>query len=263
MPLTVELVRYSEFYSGTELLIRYVSFLFILYVRAETQGCPLLFQAILFFTANPLIFTEIAFPNTFSNIISSMCSNTYIFYIPIFLYYTHRRLTNPRTDLAVRVGKLLMSLGLYVACVVRSLHLMNQTVVEWVQYLLIVAVMVPILQYLWRMYFVRSKVVLHRNMLFVVLTIYYFALLFFSGYIVDYGWKKISFYLIVQTYGVALCYLTAPPPKQLPLPSADVLSPNVKESLTVHSHTTHSQEEDPKAPLQTEAEVEEYFVNIM
>ena len=25
-----------------------------------------------------------------------------------------------------------------------------------------------------------------------------------------YGWKKISFYLIVQSYGIELCYLTAP-----------------------------------------------------
>jgi hypothetical protein len=82
--------------------------------------------------------------------------------------------------------------------------------VEWIQYFLIVSIMVPIVQYLWRMYFFRSKVVLHRNMLFIVLTIYYFAILFFSGYIVDYGWKKISFYLIVQTYGTALCFLTAP-----------------------------------------------------
>jgi hypothetical protein len=112
---------------------------------------------------------------------------------------------------------------------------MNQTLVEWIQYLLIVGIMVPIVQYLWRMYFIRSKVVLHRNMLFVVLTIYYFAILFFSGYIVDYGWKKISFYLIVQTYGVALCYLTSPIPQLRPSPAA-VLSPNVKDNLTVHSN---------------------------
>lgn len=244
VPLTVELVRYSEFYTGTELLIRYVSFLFILYVRAETLGCPLLFQAILFFTANPLIFTEIAFPNTASNIVSSMCSNTYIFYIPIFLFYTHRRLANENADLAVKAIKLLASLGLYVASIVRSLHLMNQTLVEWIQYLLIVGIMIPIVQYLWRMYFVRSKVVLHRNMVFVVLTIYYFTLLFFSGYIVDYGWKKISIYLIVQTYGVSLCYLTAPR-QQAPrsaVPTA--LSPNGKDTL--HSNATNTMEFEPK-----------------
>lgn len=187
-----------------------MTFLFILYVRAETASCPKFFQAIIFFTANPLIFTEIAFPNTASNILSSMCSSMYIFYIPLFLFYTHRAHPNFKADLATRALKLLCSLGLYVASVVRSLHLMNQTFVETVQYLLIVVVLVPIVQYLWRIYFVRSKVVLHRNMLFVVLTIYYFSLLFFSGYIVEYGWKKISFYLIVQAYGISLCYLTTP-----------------------------------------------------
>ena len=124
--------------------------------------------------------------------------------------YTHRNLYDPRANLAVKLLKLLASLGLYAASVVRSLHLVNETFVDWLQYLLILGIMIPIIQYLWRMYFVRSNVVLHRNMLFVVVTIYYFAILFFSGYIVDYGWKKISFYLIVQTYGVSLCFLTAP-----------------------------------------------------
>lgn len=108
----------------------------------------------------------------------------YIFYIPLFLFYTHRPNPNYKLDLAVKILKMLCSLGLYIASVVRSLHLMNQTFVETLQYLLIVVIIIPIIQYLWRIYFVRSKVVLHRNMLFVVLTIYYFSLLFFSGYIV-------------------------------------------------------------------------------
>lgn len=204
-----------------------MTFLLILYVRAETLGCPRLLQAIIFFTANPLIFTEIAFPNTASNILSSMCSSMYIFYLPLFLLYTHRPLLNLRLDLALRALKLLCSLGLYVASVVRSLHLVNQAFVEGLQYLLIVAVLVPLAQYLWRMYFVRSKVVLHRNMLFVVLTLYYFCLLFFSGYVVEYGWKKISFYLIVQAYGISLCYLTTPKQQQeLPQPPA-ALSPSL------------------------------------
>ena len=33
VPITVELVRYSSFYTVSELVIRYISFLFVLYVR--------------------------------------------------------------------------------------------------------------------------------------------------------------------------------------------------------------------------------------
>lgn len=223
-----------------------MTFLFFLYVRAETASCPKFFQAIIFFTANPLIFTEIAFPNTASNIVSSMCSSAYIFYIPLFLLYTHRTNPSRRLDLALKALKLLCSVGLYVASVVRSLHLVNQTFVETVQYLLIVVVLVPIVQYLWRIYFVRSKVVLHRNMLLVVLTIYYFSLLFFSGYIVEYGWKKISFYLIVQAYGISLCYLTTPKDYQqlASQPPTAALSPGLPEgqNLSLQSHNDHSME---------------------
>jgi hypothetical protein len=165
----------------------------------------------------------------------------YIFYIPIFLYYTHHRLSNPSIDLVVRILKLLASIGLYIASIIRSLHLINQTFVETLQYLLIVAIMIPIVKYLWRMYFVRSKIVLHRNMLFVVLTIYYFCLLFFSGYIVDYGWKKISFYLIVQSYGVALCYLTTPKTfNDLSKGSIKTVRTNTKpDSQSIQSNATH------------------------
>lgn len=108
----------------------------------------------------------------------------YVFYVPIFLFYTHRKLTNFKLDIIVKTVKFLISLGLYIATVARSMHLINQSLVEDIQYLLIAAVMVPIVKYFWRMYFVRSKVVLHRDMLFVVVTLYYFSLLFFSGYIV-------------------------------------------------------------------------------
>jgi hypothetical protein len=139
---------------------------------------------------------------------------------------------------------------------------MNQTLVEWVQYLLIVAIMIPILKYLWRMYFLRSMVVLHRNMLFVVLTIYYFAILFFSGYLVDYGWKKISFYLIVQVYGVSLCFLTAPKALVRQTPPAEN-SPNAKTSLTIRSNASNNLESEVKNQLSDSDEIEEHFVNIM
>lgn len=70
-------------------------------------------------------------------------------------------------------------------------------------------VLFPLAQYLWRLFFFKINTILHRNVLFIALTVYYVLFLFFSGYIVSYGWKKISFYLIVQTYGIELCYLTA------------------------------------------------------
>lgn len=72
------------------------------------------------------------------------------------------------------------------------------------------SVLLYLAHHLWNLYFFKSKTVLHRNVLFISLTVYYLLLLFLSGYIVSYGWKKISFYLIVQTYGIELCYLTSP-----------------------------------------------------
>jgi hypothetical protein len=70
-------------------------------------------------------------------------------------------------------------------------------------------VLMPLIHYVWRLFFSKINTTLHRNMLFISLTVYYVLFLFLSGYIVSYGWKKISFYLIVQTYGIELCYLTS------------------------------------------------------
>lgn len=75
-------------------------------------------------------------------------------------------------------------------------------------------VLFSLAQYLWRLFFFKINTILHRNVLFIALTVYYVLFLFFSGYIVSYGWKKISFYLIVQTYGIELCYLTTSYEKQ-------------------------------------------------
>lgn len=177
----------------------------------------------------------------------------YIFYVGIFLYYTHRPLKNPKLDLADRITKLIGVVALYAASIVRQLHLVNQTAVELVQYLLIGAVLVPILKYLWRMYFFRSKTVLHRDALLIILAMYYFILLFFSGYVVEYGWKKISFYLIVQAFGVSLCYLATPhidPPLPVineqnltvPFSPDSKQNPNLNSLQSHHSHpsATHS-----------------------
>ena len=85
---------------------------------------------------------------------------------------------------------------------------MNQTFILLLQYTLILLTLIPLAKYLWKIYFFSYKRVLHRDILLIVLTVYYFIVLFFSGYIVDYGWKKIVYYLIIQIYGVNLCYLT-------------------------------------------------------
>ena len=188
--------------------MRYVSFLYGLWVWAETSSAPLGFHLILVCTANPLIFTEIAFPNYVINLISSMLSSTYMAYIPLFLYYTHRTLSNPRLDLLVKTSKILVSICLYVTSVILTLHSANLAVVEVIQGLLIVLVLVPIADYLWKLYFVRRNTVLHRNVIFVMLALTYFLFLFLSGYIVQQGWRDLTFYLVVQTYGVNLCYLT-------------------------------------------------------
>ena len=46
-------------------------------------------------------------------------------------------------------------------------------------------VLVPIADYLWKLYFVRRNTVLHRNLVFVMLALTYFLFLFLSGYIVE------------------------------------------------------------------------------
>jgi len=125
----------------------------------------------------------------------------YIAYLGVFLYYCHRKLVNNRADLILKVGKALTFLCLWVASIMRQLHLVNQTKVEFIQYNLIVIVLIPLVHHLWKLYFLKSKTILHRNMLFISHTVYYLLVLFFSGYLVSYGWKKISFYFIVQVYG--------------------------------------------------------------
>lgn len=196
------MVRYSEFYTGMELVFRYVTFLFILYVRGETSGSPTIFHAILLLVANPLIFIEIAFPNSVTNCISNICSSIYISYLGVFLYYTRRKLKNPKADFLITLAKVLVFSGLLVTNVIRQLHFGNQAKVDLIQTVLMILVLSPLVYHLWRLFFVKSKTILHRNMLFISLTIFYLLLLFLSGYMVNYGWKKISFYLIVQTYGV-------------------------------------------------------------
>lgn len=165
---------------------------------------------ILLLVANPLIFIEIAFPNSVSNVISNICSSAYITYLAVFLFYTRRKLKNRNVDLILTGTKILVFTGLLVVNVMRQMHLVNQTKIEVLQIILMILVLLPLAQHLWKLFFVRSKTILHRSMLFISLTCYYLTFLFLTGYIVPYGWKKIIFYLIVQTYGVELCYLTSP-----------------------------------------------------
>lgn len=113
-------------------------------------------------------------------------------------------------DLIIRVLKGIGLLALYVAGIFRQMHLVNQIYIEFLLYSLIILLMVPLLKYIWNIYFFKEKTINHRSLLFIILTIYYLLFLFFSGYLVDYGWKKISFYLIIMAYGVSLCYLTRP-----------------------------------------------------
>ncbi len=169
-----------------------------------------MFHAIILITTNPLIFSEIAFPNIISNVISTMCSSMYILFLPIFLLNTHQPIQNIRLDLFVRILKILGSLCLFISNILYSLHVINETIIEFIQYFIIILMIIPIFKYLWNIYFMKSQLLLHRNLLFIILAVYYFVLLFFSGYLVDFGWKKIVFFIIVQAYGVSLCYLTTP-----------------------------------------------------
>jgi hypothetical protein len=139
-----------------------------------------------------------------------MCSSMYILFLPIFLLNTHQPHQNLKLDIFIRVLKILGSLCLFIANILYSLHVINETIIEFVQYFIIILMIIPIFKYLWNIYFMKSQLLLHRNLLFIILALYYFVLLFFSGYLVDFGWKKIVFFLIVQAYGVSLCYLTAP-----------------------------------------------------
>lgn len=160
--------------------------------------------------ANPLIFIEIAFPNSISNCISNVCSSSYIIYIAVFLLYTRPRLKHHRVDLILTLVKMVIFSALLVTNVMRQMHLVNQNKIDAIQTILMVLVLIPLVHHIWKLFFVRSRTIPHRNMLFISLTIYYLTFLFLSGYIVNYGWKKISFYLIIQAYGVELCYLTSP-----------------------------------------------------
>ena len=46
-----------------------------------------------------------------------MLSSTYMIYIPIFLYYTHRTLSSPRLDLLFKTSKIIVSILLYITSV--------------------------------------------------------------------------------------------------------------------------------------------------
>jgi len=60
-----------------------------------------------------------------SNILSTMCSSVYIFYIGIFLNYTHNQLKSKRMDLFMRIVKALGLLTLYIVNLFRQLHLID------------------------------------------------------------------------------------------------------------------------------------------
>lgn len=159
--------------------------------------------------SNPLIFIELASPNFATNCVSNVFGSTYLAYLAVFLYYWHRKLKNNKVNVIVIIIKILAFIGLAVVSVMRQLHLVNQTKIELIQTILMCVVLLPLLHHLWKLYFFKIKTILHRNVLFISLTIYYLLFLFLSGYLVRYGWKKISFYLIVQAYGIELCYLTS------------------------------------------------------
>jgi hypothetical protein len=179
----------------------------VLYIVGETPKTPQILHFLLIINCNPLIFTEIAFPNIVSNIISNLCSSIYILYAAIFIFYTHKVIHNNILNKIYLFSKLLLVFTLYIVTIVSYQHETKKSITSTLQWVCIIVIMIPICNYWWHAIFVSYRLVHHRNILFIILTVYYFLLYFFSGYIVSFGWEKIVSYVLILTYGANLAIL--------------------------------------------------------
>ncbi len=106
------------------------------------------------------------------------------------------------------IGKISIAIVLYIITVISSQHVVNKFSILFIQIIFFIAALTPVFIYLWDTFFIFYKTQLHRNVIFISLTGLYFLFSFCSGYVMDYGWKKIIYYVIIQAYGVNLAYLT-------------------------------------------------------
>jgi len=134
----------------------------------------------------------------------------YLIYLLVFLYYSHNTLQNHKLDLIFKFSKLIIFSGFWIVYVLKQIHLVNHTKIELLYTILLIIVLLLLFNYLWTIYFFKSKTISHRDVVFITSTLFFLILYFFSDYLVFYGWKKLTTYLIVQIYGCQLCFLTAP-----------------------------------------------------
>ncbi len=179
----------------------------VLYIVGETPKTHKIIHLILIVNCNPLIFTEIAFPNIVSNLISNLCSSIHILYAAFFIFYTHKMIHNQILNTIYLFSKLSVVFALYIITIISYQHETNKSITASLQWLSIAIIVIPIFNYLWNSFFVSYRLLHHRNVLFVLLTFYYFLLIFFSGYIVAYGWEKIVRYVLILIYGANLAVL--------------------------------------------------------
>lgn len=104
--------------------------------------------------------------------------------------------------------KMLLLLALYSIRMTSHSYNGRILILEIFSWVLAAAVMGPLVHHVWKMYFGDYRHLHHRDMVLTLLTGYYLAFLFFSNYLVDYGWVKLVRFLIMEVYAINLCFIT-------------------------------------------------------
>lgn len=123
--IKIILYLHSNFYTVLELIIRYISFLVVIYVYFDHAGSSFHVFVICLIYSNPLMFIQIAYPNVFGNLIDCICESSFLLYIGVWLAYTDKEsniMKGKKRTKTLFIFKLGLGASIYLAHLLKILH---------------------------------------------------------------------------------------------------------------------------------------------
>lgn len=128
-------------------MIRYVTILVVIYMATDNKDGPLTIALICAIISNPLLFLQISFPNSLSNVIDCLCKSAHFLFFALWIYYIHTKSRfYDKVQYRVYLGiKMVLCIVLYLLNFFRLLHFE----VFFVQAALAICLCVFLSIYLW------------------------------------------------------------------------------------------------------------------
>ena len=114
----------TSFATVLQLIIKYISILVVIYMATDNKDGPLTIAIICAIISNPLLFLQISFPNSVSNIIDCLCKSAHFLFFCLWIYYIHTK-SKFYDKMQYRIYlsiKMILCFLLYLLNVLRLLH---------------------------------------------------------------------------------------------------------------------------------------------